>query len=361
MWTLHTDSGNSLYGGQYAKNIYLGDTRIVTKLNSGKDPTYQEESQKQYYYHSDHLGSASLISDYNGKEYQRIEYTPYGETWVEKTCNTGNEFLPYKFTGKEIDEETGLYYYGARYLDPKYSLWISADPALGDYIPGVGKATANDIGNLPGMGGAFNHINFNLYHYAGNNPVKYVDPDGKSDDPYSVTGRYMGEPQCPSINILVKLSENKNSNYALVGTLTVYYADYKESKLGLMGKKVLTVPVVSGGKDFAPAPEGVYLDQKQEKTNTSSNPLLKDSNHGGPDNLMIRLLGTGGDAIHQGNSEATIDTAYTEGCISITANSYFYDNETGMTDVEKNYQAFKDALNPYYYGEVNVNVYVSYE
>ena len=179
MWTLHTDSGNSLYGGQYAKNIYLGDTRIVTKLNSGKDPTYQEESQKQYYYHSDHLGSASLISDYNGKEYQRIEYTPYGETWVEKTSNTGNEFLPYKFTGKEIDEETGLYYYGARYLDPKYSLWISAAPALGDYIPGVGKATANDIGNLPGMGGAFNHINFNLYHYAGNNPVKYVDPDGR--------------------------------------------------------------------------------------------------------------------------------------------------------------------------------------
>ena len=178
MWTLHTDSGNSLYGGQYAKNIYLGDTRIVTKLNSGKDPTYQEESQKQYYYHSDHLGSASLISDYNGKEYQRIEYTPYGETWVEKTSNTGNEFLPYKFTGKEIDEETGLYYYGARYLDPKYSLWISADPALGDYIPGVGKATANDIGKLPGMGGAFNHINFNLYHYAGNNPVKYTDPDG---------------------------------------------------------------------------------------------------------------------------------------------------------------------------------------
>ena len=178
MWTLHTDSGNALYGGQYAKNIYLGDIRIVTKLNSGKDPTYQEESQKQYYYHSDHLGSASLISDYNGKEYQRIEYTPYGETWVEKTSNTGNEFLPYKFTGKEIDEETGLYYYGARYLDPKYSLWISADPALGDYIPGVGKATANDIGKLPGMGGAFNHINFNLYHYAGNNPVKYVDPDG---------------------------------------------------------------------------------------------------------------------------------------------------------------------------------------
>nr|MBP3282511.1 hypothetical protein [Treponema sp.] len=183
MWTLHTDSGNTVYGGQTAKNIYLGETRIVTKLNGGNSPTYQEEYYKQYFYHSDHLGSASLISDYNGDEYQRIEYTPYGETWVEKTSNTGMEYLPYKFTGKEMDEETGLYYYGARYLDPKYSMWISTDPALGEYIP---IAPTNDEAkkhnsNLPGMGGVFNHINFNLYHYAGNNPVKYVDPDGRED------------------------------------------------------------------------------------------------------------------------------------------------------------------------------------
>ncbi len=182
MWTLHTDSENSMYGGQYAKNIYLGETRIVTKLNSASNPTYQEEYHKQYYYHSDHLGSATMISDYKGDEYQRIEYTPYGETWVEKTQNTGNEYLPYKFTGKEMDSETGLYYYGARYLDPKYSMWISTDPALGDYIP---IAATNDEAkrhnsNLPGMGGVYNHINFNLYHYAGNNPVRYLDPDGKS-------------------------------------------------------------------------------------------------------------------------------------------------------------------------------------
>ena len=184
MWTLHTDSGNNVYGGQSAKNIYLGETRIVTKLNSGTNPTYQEEYYKQYFYHSDHLGSASLISDYKGDEYQRIEYTPYGETWVEKTGNTGLEYLPYRFTGKEIDEETGLYYYGARYLDPKYSMWISTDPALGEYIP---KAPIDEEAkkynqNLPGMGGVFNHINGNLFAYAANNPVKYTDPDGKFAD-----------------------------------------------------------------------------------------------------------------------------------------------------------------------------------
>jgi len=76
----------------------------------------------------------------------------------------------------------GLYYYGARYLDPKYSRWISCDPALGEYIP---VAPTNDEAkkhnsNLPGNGGVFNAINLHLYHYAGNNPVKYTDPDGKS-------------------------------------------------------------------------------------------------------------------------------------------------------------------------------------
>ena len=193
MWTLHTDNGNSVYGGQYAKNVYLGETRIVTKLARADQKTAHEEMYKQYYYHSDHLGSATMISDWEGKEYQRIEYTPYGETWVEKTNNSGSEFLPYKFTGKEVDQETGLYYYGARYLDPKYSMWISTDPALGEYIPEMGKGNAKDSGSLPGMGGVYNHINFHLYHYAGNNPVKFVDSDGRSSWEFNILKNWFSD------------------------------------------------------------------------------------------------------------------------------------------------------------------------
>ena len=82
------------------------------------------------------------------------------------------------FQKVEMDEETGLYYYGARYLDPKYSRWLSGDPALGEYIPSAGT----DPSKLAGMGGVYNTVNLHLYHYAGNNPVKYTDPDGREQN-----------------------------------------------------------------------------------------------------------------------------------------------------------------------------------
>ena len=177
MWQMSTTP----MGMRQTKHIFVGETRIATKNNWWQDTGTEYEKYNTYWYHADHLGSAQLVSNWKGEEYERIEYTPYGEIWVEKVKN-GHESINYRFTGKEMDSETGLYYFGARYLDPKYSRWLSTDPALRDYIP---QAPVNDEArkannNLPGQGGLFNQVNFHLYHYAGNNPVRYIDPDGRA-------------------------------------------------------------------------------------------------------------------------------------------------------------------------------------
>ncbi|QSI04804.1 RHS repeat-associated core domain-containing protein [Treponema pedis] len=150
------------------KHIFVGNSRLVTAMtHTDNHGDNDEQREKRYYYHTDHLGSAQFVTDWRGKQYEHIEYTPYGELWIEETA-PGIDKLPFRFTGKELDEETGLYYYGARYLDPKYSRWLSGDPALGEYM----------AGSSVGEGGIYNTVNFNVYHYGGNNPIKYIDPTG---------------------------------------------------------------------------------------------------------------------------------------------------------------------------------------
>ncbi|EMB38907.1 RHS repeat-associated core domain-containing protein, partial [Treponema denticola ATCC 35404] len=172
---------NHEHGLRVSKHIFVGNSRLVTAMtHADNNGDTTEQTEKRYYYHADHLQSAQFITNAKGEQYEHIEYTPYGELWIEETA-PGIDKLPFRFTGKEMDEETGLYYYGARYLDPKYSRWLSGDPALNDYIP---KAPIDDEAkkhneNLPGMGGIYNTINLHVYHYAGNNPVKYTDPDGR--------------------------------------------------------------------------------------------------------------------------------------------------------------------------------------
>ena len=183
-YTIHipVQDKNNPQGLRVHKHIFVGNSRLVTAMtHTDNNGDNAEQREKRYYYHSDHLGSAQFVTDWRGRQYEHIEYTPYGELWIEEVA-AGLDKLPFRFTGKEMDEETGLYYYGARYLDPKYSRWLSGDPALSDYIP---KAPTDDESkkhneNLPGMGGVYNTVNLHLYHYAGNNPVKYEDPDGRA-------------------------------------------------------------------------------------------------------------------------------------------------------------------------------------
>ena len=113
-----------------------------------------------YFYHKDHLGSSTQISDIDANIVHHIEYMPYGENFFEKRSLWATR---YKFNAKEKDEETGLYYYGARYYSPELSIWTSVDP-LSDKYPSMSP-----------------------FMYCAGNPVKLVDPNGMDIDPTSVT------------------------------------------------------------------------------------------------------------------------------------------------------------------------------
>ena len=88
-------------------------------------------------------------NDYvDGEVVQHIEYVPIGEVFVEERNNIWN--TPYLFNAKKFDEETGLYYYGARYYDPRLSLFMSVDRYKERY-PNISSYTYcanNPIGNL---------------------------------------------------------------------------------------------------------------------------------------------------------------------------------------------------------------------
>ena len=109
-----------------------------------------------YFYIHDHLGSTSMVLNVDGNISQSVTYIPYGEIFVEERNGACNS--PYLFNSKELDEETGLYYYGARYLNPTSGVWLSVDPLFEKYV-----------GMSP-------------YNYCAGNPVKLVDVDGRKID-----------------------------------------------------------------------------------------------------------------------------------------------------------------------------------
>ena len=85
------------------------------------------EWKKVYYYCTDHLGSTRLVLDSNGQIAEKLMFLPTGEVFRDKQISSlyHSDFL---FSGKELDAETGNYYFGARYLAPRLGIWLSPDP-----------------------------------------------------------------------------------------------------------------------------------------------------------------------------------------------------------------------------------------
>ena len=149
--------------------------------------------EETFFYHSDHLGSTSYITDDHANITQYDAYLPYGELLVDE--HSSSEDMPYKFNGKQFDEETGLYYYGARYLNPMASIWYGVDPLAEKYI---------DVF---------------AYLYCYGNPIKMIDSNGKEthvalnkDGTYSVIGGKLNEDR----NIYI-YSKDKYGRYTIRG------------------------------------------------------------------------------------------------------------------------------------------------
>lgn len=134
------------------QRIALVETKTIT------NPDDESPTQLIRYQFSNHLGSASLELNDKGNAISYEEYYPYGSSAyqaVNKSIKAAAK--RYRYTGKERDEETGLYYHGARYYAPWLGRWISVDPI------GVKNTKTN------------------CYLYAKANPIKYFDPDGRDD------------------------------------------------------------------------------------------------------------------------------------------------------------------------------------
>jgi RHS repeat-associated protein len=107
------------------------------------------------YQHSNQLGSSLLELDSDTQIVSYEEYFPYGSTSYQATRSQTETKKRYRYTGKERDDETGLYYHGSRYYAPWIARWVSADPG----------------GTADGP---------NLYQYAGGDPIDHSDPTGRA-------------------------------------------------------------------------------------------------------------------------------------------------------------------------------------
>jgi RHS repeat-associated protein len=110
-----------------------------------------------YWYHPDYLGSVDLVTDRNGVAYEFFLYTPWGEDMYSYNAGASSFTSPYRFNGKEKDPETGYHYYGARYYQSKFSIWMSVDPL------------------------AHERSWLTPYNFVSNNPVLRIDPTGMLD------------------------------------------------------------------------------------------------------------------------------------------------------------------------------------
>lgn len=152
------------------------------------------------YQFANFLGSAVLELDDQAQIISYEEYFPYGSTSCQTLRSTDEVPKRYRYSGKERDEESGLYYHGARYYAPWIMRWISPDP----------------IGTRDSM---------NLYQYVGNNPVIHVDMTGFGTE----KKRHKSTNNIPKDQQARQMQQSNKEGKAIEGPLADYL-DHKEGR-----------------------------------------------------------------------------------------------------------------------------------
>ncbi len=122
-----------------------------------------------YYFHPDHLGLSTLITGEQGEAATRI--STYGQ--IDQPHSVGLNAVTYEFTSQELDEETVLYYYGARFYGSTLSRFLNLDKIIPD---------------------EWNSQTWNRHSYVYNNPVFYTDPSSHLPIFSYVTGNQLADP-----------------------------------------------------------------------------------------------------------------------------------------------------------------------
>ncbi len=153
-------------GYQEIKHIYLEDVPIADIIY---DSTTGET--KTVYITPDHLNSASIITDEQGQVEELHDYYPFGDQNYQQQAS--DSVVNNLYTGKELDSESSLYYYGARYYDSAVGKFISIDP-YNQRLPQLDDQKLKMFLTNPQQ--------LNFYSYTSNNPVNRVDPNGELDE-----------------------------------------------------------------------------------------------------------------------------------------------------------------------------------
>lgn len=140
------------------QRIALVETRTFPRTPERNDPL-----QLIRYQFGNHLGSASLELDDQAQIFSYEEYAPYGSSTYQAVRSQTETATRYRYTGKERDEESGLYYYKMRYYAPWVGRWTRCDPAF--VLASFSDQTSIDTTNC--------------YDYVQLNPITFVDPDGR--------------------------------------------------------------------------------------------------------------------------------------------------------------------------------------